>query len=158
MTRHINRNNLLQPKIPRQLRHNKRRHKPSTSSINMNRTIDILLDQQIINRLHILILPSVCSTNDSTNSNCVFVNKLDSLLGINHVAVLSAEDVALFNFKVASRLFPADLNGGIHDDVGLGVVFSGCFALVLPALFHGEGAEHLYSTQRVRLDMLGFSM
>ena len=109
----------------------------------MDGAVDVLLNQKIVDRLHILILASVGGTNDSADTNSVLINEVHGLLGVNNVAVLSTVGIAFLAFEVASRFLPADLDGGVHDDVGLGAVFAGCFALVLPALLHGEGTEHL---------------
>ena len=146
MTRDVDRDDLLQTEVPLELGHNERCHEASASSIDVDGAVDLLLNEKIIDRLDILILASVGCANDGTNTNGILVDEVDGLFGVNDVAVLSAEDVTFLNFEVACCLLPADLDRRVHDDVGLGVVFACCFTLVLPALLHSEGAEHLNNT------------
>ena len=110
----------------------------------MDRAINVLLHQKIIDRLNILILPSVGGANDSTDTNSILINELHSFLRVDYVTILGAVDIALLNLEVASCFLPADLDSRVHDDVRFGVVFASRFTLVLPALLHGEGTEHLH--------------
>lgn len=109
----------------------------------MDWAVDVLLDEEVVDGFDVLVFSGICSSDNSTNTNSIFIHQIDGLRRINHVAILSAEDVALIDFEVASCLLPAHLHSGVHDNVGLGVVLAGGFALVLPALLHGKRSQHL---------------
>lgn len=142
MTRDVDGHNLGQSEIPLQVRQNKRRNKAATGSIYVNRHIQILLNQQVIDSLDILVVSCVSSSQDTSNTNRVLVNQVHGLLGINRVPVRRAEHVLLLDLKVPRGLFPADLDGGRHDDVGpVGGLALG-LAAQLPAALHGQDAEH----------------
>ena len=146
VTRDVDRDDLFQTEVPWEFWHNERCHEASASSIDVDGAVNFLLNQEIIDCLDILVLAGIRCANDGANTNGVLIDQVDGLFGVNHVAVLSAEDVTFLNFEVACGFFPADLDRRVHDDVGLGVVFAFCFTLVLPALLHGEGAKHLSNT------------
>lgn len=73
MPRYINRDNLLQPKVPRELWDDERSHKSSASSINMDGAINLFLDQQVIDGLDVLVLSGIRCADDGAdldNSSC----------------------------------------------------------------------------------------
>lgn len=142
MTGDIDRNDILEAEIPLEVRHDKGGDETSTGCINVDRHIEVLLNQQVIDSLDVLVLARVRGAEDGADTNGVLINEVDRLLGVNDVAVGRAVDELLLDLKVAGGLFPADLNSGGHDNVGvLGGLALG-LALVLPALLHGEDGEH----------------
>jgi hypothetical protein len=66
----------------------------------MNWAIDALFNKEIVDSLDILVLASVSRTNDSTYTNCILVNQVDSLLWIDHESFSRAENILLFNVEV----------------------------------------------------------
>lgn len=81
-------------------------------------------------------------TQDRADSNSILIDQIDRLFRIDDIALLGAVDVFLFDFEIASCLFPANLDRGVHDDVWLRVVLSLRLALILPSLLHGKGSQH----------------
>jgi hypothetical protein len=77
-----------------------------------------------------------------TNANSVLVAQVNTLLGIDDVALSGAVDVSLLDIEVAACLFPANLYGRVHDHVGFVKRLAFCLALVLPQLLHGKHAQH----------------
>lgn len=59
MAGNVDRHNLFKSEIPFQLRADKRSHKSTTSSIDMNDGINVLLDQEIIDSLSIFVLAGI---------------------------------------------------------------------------------------------------
>ena len=102
----------------------------------MDGAVDLLLDQEVVDGFDVLVFSRVGGADDGADTDGVLVHELDGLLGVDHEAILSAEDVTFFDLKVAGGLFPAHLDGGVHDDVWFGVVFACCFALILPTFLH----------------------
>jgi hypothetical protein len=130
----------------------------------MNRAINILLYEKVVDGLDILVFASVSGTQDGTDANGILVHELDCLLRVYNVAVLGAVDILIsmtrrqlslrdlldvwkhtylfLNVKVSRCLLPTDLNGTVHDDIGLVKWLASLLALILPDLLHGEDAEH----------------
>lgn len=142
MTGDIDRDDILEAEIPLKIRNDKGGDETSAGGINVDRHIEVLLNQQVIDSLDVLVLARVRGTQDGADTDGILVNKVDRLLGVNDVAVGRAVDELLLDLEVAGGLLPADLDGGGHDNVG---VLSGLalgLTLVLPALLHGEDGEH----------------
>jgi len=138
----VDRDHLLESEIPLQFRDHERSHKSARRSIDMNHSINILLDQQIINRLSILILSRISRAQNNANTNSILIHEVDSLLGINHVSVRCAINVLLLNLKISRRLLPANLDSRAHDDIWLVPWLLGSLASILPALLHREDSQH----------------
>lgn len=58
----------------------------------MNRGVQATLNQQVIDGLDILILACVGGSEDAADTDCVLVDKIDSLLGVDHVSLLGTVD------------------------------------------------------------------
>ena len=133
VARHIDRDYVLKTEIPFKIRNDKRGDKPATGSIDVDRGVQTLLAEQIVDGLDVLILASVSGAEDGADSNGVFIHQVDRLLRIDHVAVGSAVYELLIYFEIPSgqgiaslafsflahenlgdmpcRLFPTHLNG-----------------------------------------------
>ena len=142
VARGVNGNDFLKAEIPLQLWNDEGSYESTRRSIDVDNSINVLLDQQIVDRLRIFVFARVCRAQDNTNTNRILVNHGNRLLGVNHVSLRRAENVFLLNLKVSSCLLPAYLHGRAHDDIGLVSGLAGCNAGVLPALLHGEDSEH----------------
>lgn len=142
MARHVDRDDLFQAKIPFQFGIDERCHETSAGRVDVDGAIDAFLDQEVIDGLDVFILSRVRGTQDGTDADGVLVDQADGLLGIDHVAVLGAEGVLLLDIKVAGGLFPAYLDGTVHDDVGPRPILALGLAPVLPSLLHGERSQH----------------
>lgn len=138
MTRHIDGHDVGQLEIPDQTRIYEGSDEATTGSIHMNRGVESLCDQGVIDPLDILVLSGVCRSKNRTDTNGVLIHQLDSLGGIDHVSCLCARDQFLIDLEVSCSLLPAYLNPRAHDDIGLRGVFSFCLPLVLPSFLHGE--------------------
>ena len=109
----------------------------------MDWAVDVLFNKEIIDGLDVLVLSSICSSNDSTNTNGILIHQFDGFCWVNNIAILGAENIALLNFEVASCFFPAHLHSRVHNNVGLRVVLASGLTLILPALLHGKCTQHL---------------
>lgn len=69
MSRSVDGHNLLKSEIPFQLGFDERSHKSTTSGIDMNDSINILLDEEVINGLSIFVFAGICTSEDDANSN-----------------------------------------------------------------------------------------
>ena len=128
----------LETEVPLEVGYNERSYEASAGSIHMDRAVDFLLDQEVVDGFDVLVLAGVGGADDGADTDRVLVDELDSFGGVDHVAVFGAVDVAFFDFEVAGGFFPADLHRRVHDDVGFGIVFAFGFALVLPAFLHAS--------------------
>jgi hypothetical protein len=59
----------------------------------MDWSIQVLLNQQVIDTLDVLVFAGVGGSKNGADTNGVLVNKVDTLLGINDEAILSTENV-----------------------------------------------------------------
>lgn len=134
--------NLGQAEIPLEVGHDKGRDKATGSSVDVDGTVNVFGDQQVVDGLCILIVAGVRGSEDRHDTNGVFIHQRHGRLGVNDEALPRAVDVLFVNLKVARRLFPADLNGRRHDDVGVLGRLAGGLAALLPAALHGEDGEH----------------
>jgi len=141
----IDRDDLLKAEVPFEVRDNERRNEASARCIHVDGAINVLFDKQIIDSLDIFILAGIGRANNSTDTNRVLIYQLDSLFGIDHVAVFRAVDVAVLDLEVSCCFLPADLHGRVHDNVGFRIIFAFGFALVLPAFLHCEGSCQVVS-------------
>jgi hypothetical protein len=133
---------LLKTEIPNKVRSDERRHEATRSGVNMDRAINVPLNEQVVDLLGIFVLASESRAENGANTNGVLVNQVDSLFRVDNVSLRSAVDVLLLNVKVASGLLPAHLHGGVHDYVGAAEVLAFGLPLVDPALLHGKSGEH----------------
>jgi hypothetical protein len=104
--------------------------------------VKALLDQQIIDRLGILVFTGVCGAENHADTNGVLIDQINRLNRVNHVSVIGAIHILLLDVKVPCGLFPAHLHGAVHDDVRARPVLALGLALVLPLLLHGQGRQH----------------
>ena len=142
VSRHVDADHLLETEVPLQIRLDEGGNEASTRSVDVNRAINVLLDKQIVDSLHILVLSRVGCTNNGADTDGVLVHQVHSFLWVDDISVRGTVDVSLLDIEVASRLLPADLDSRVHDDVRLREVLALRLTLVLPALLHGERAEH----------------
>lgn len=133
---------LLETEVPGQIGLGEGSDKATASGIDVDGAVNATLNKQVVDGLDVLILTSVGSTDNGTDTNCVLIHQIDSLLGVDDKAGSGTVDVLLLNIKVASGLLPTHLHGTVHDNVGTGVVLTLGLALVLPALLHGQSTEH----------------
>jgi hypothetical protein len=133
---------LLKTEVPNKVGSDERRHETTRSSINVDRAIDVPLDEQVIDLLGIFVLSSESCAENGADTNSVLVNQVDSLFRVDHISLGSAVDVLLLDVKVASGLLPAHLHGRVHDYVGTAEVLAFGFPLVDPALLHGKSGKH----------------
>lgn len=133
---------LFTSEIPLEVGDDKGGDETTAGSIDVDGDIHAPLNQEVVDGLDILVLTSVSGTENSTDTDGVLVAKVNSLIGVQDEAIGGAHDELLLNLKVSRRLFPADLDGGGHDNVG----FQGALALgdaaVLPFPLHGQDGEH----------------
>jgi hypothetical protein len=108
----------------------------------VNWGVEALFNQKVIDCLGVLVLAVESRAKNHANANGILVNELNSLLGINHEALGCAIDIALVYIKVPASLFPANLDGRVHDEIRLVIRLAGSLALVLPSLLHGQDTEH----------------
>jgi hypothetical protein len=142
VARNVDGNHLLESEIPFEVRDHERSNKSTRSSINMNNRVNLLLNQQIIDSLRILIFTRVSRAQNNTNTNCILIHEINSLLGINDISLRCAVHVFLIDLEVAGSFLPADLHSRAHHDVGLVKGLAGSLAGILPTLLHGEDSEH----------------
>lgn len=76
--------------------------------------------------LDVLVLSGVRRSEDSTNHDSVLVDEVDGRFRIDDIALGGTVPVTFLDFEIPCCFFPADLNSGVHDDVGLipGLSFS----------------------------------
>ncbi|KAI6756732.1 hypothetical protein HG530_011330 [Fusarium avenaceum] len=108
----------------------------------MNGNIDITLNEEVVDGLDILVLAGVGSSENSAHTDGVLVTQINSLIGIHNESIRRAVDELLVNLKVASGLFPTDLDSRGHDDVGVLGALTLSLSAVLPALLHGQHSKH----------------
>lgn len=108
----------------------------------MNRHVDFAVDKKVIQRLDVFVLAGVSRAKDGTNTDGILITKVDSLFGINNVAIRVAIDEPFFDLEITHRLLPDDLHGRRHDHVGFVDRFPVSQATRLPALLHSEHGEH----------------
>ena len=142
MSGDVDGNHLFKPEVPLQIGLDERSDKATASGVDVDRAVDIALHQEVIDRLDVLVLTSVSGTKDSTDTDRVLVNQVNGLLGVDNVALLGTVDISLLDVEVTGGLFPAHLNSAVHDNVRARVVLALGLALVLPALLHGQRAQH----------------
>jgi len=138
----IDGDDLLQSEVPDQVGVDEWSDEATGSRIHVDRAVDAPLDKQVVDGLGVLILAGVSRAQDGADPDRVLVDQVHRLLRVDDEAVLAAVHVLLLDIEVTRRLLPADLHGRVHDDVGPAVVFTLGLALVLPALLHGQRAEH----------------
>lgn len=138
----VDRDNLFQTEIPLQIRDDKWSDKATAGGIDVNGAVNLLGDEQVVNGLGILVVAGVSGAENGDDTNGVFVDERHGELWVNDEALAGAVDILFLNLKVASRLFPADLDGRGHDDVGVLGGLAGGLAGELPAALHGEDGEH----------------
>ena len=138
MARDVDRDDFLKAEIPFKIGHHERSNEASTGGVDVDRTVNILLDEKVIDCLDIFVLPRIGRADDGADADRVLIDQLDAFFRVDHVAVFGAENVAFFDLEVAGGFLPADLNSGIHNDVRFRVVFPFGFAPVLPALLHRQ--------------------
>ena len=114
----IDGDDFLEAEIPFEIRNHERGNEASAGSVDVNGTVDIFGDQKVIDGLNIFVLASVGGANDGANANSILVDQVDGLFRVNHIAILCAVDVALLDVEVPRCFLPADLDSGIHDNVG----------------------------------------
>ncbi|KAI6764746.1 hypothetical protein HG531_012633 [Fusarium graminearum] len=124
------------------VRNYKRSHKASTGSIDVNWDIKVALNEEIVDGLDILVLTSISRSKNSTHTNGVLVTQVNGLFWIHDKTIRRTVDELLVNLKVASGLFPTDLNGRGHDDIGMFCALTLGDSAVLPAPLHGQNTEH----------------
>lgn len=61
--------------------------------ITVDSNVEITFNEKIVDSLDILVFSSVSCTNDSADTNCVFVNQVNTLLWINDPSFFRAVDV-----------------------------------------------------------------
>lgn len=59
----------------------------------MNWDIELLLDKEIIDSLHVFVLACVCGADNCTDAYGILIDQINSLLGIDHVTSIRAIDV-----------------------------------------------------------------
>lgn len=63
----------------------------------MNGAIDILLDEQVIDGLHILILSGISGPNDGADTDRVLVDETDRLFRVDDPASLGAINISILS-------------------------------------------------------------
>ena len=142
VARHVDGNHPWKTEIPLKIGHDKRGDESTAGSVDVNRRLESLLTEQVVDGLHVLILASIGSTQNAADADGVLVNQVDSLLGVDDVAVRGAVDELLIDLEVAGSLLPTDLDSRRHDDVRMFVGLALGYPLVLPAALHGQDGEH----------------
>lgn len=142
MARGVDGDDSGQSEIPLEIGQHKGGDEATAGRIDVDRDIQPLLLQEVVDTLDVLIVAGIRRAQDNGNANGIFIHQVHSLLRINRVPVRRAVDILLLNLKVARGLFPADLHGGGHDDVWLVGGLALGLALDLPAALHGQDAEH----------------
>lgn len=79
---------------------------PAQFTVDSN--VKVTFNEKVIDSLDVLIFSGVCCTNDSADTDCVFVNQVNTLLWIDDPSILSAVDVlekvsyvpCQYNFKI----------------------------------------------------------
>lgn len=138
----VDRDNFGKSEVPFQAGVDKGNNETTTGSVDVDWGIKSSLDQEVVDGLDVLVLSGISGTDDSTDTDSVLVDEVDSGLRVDDVAVFRAVNVLLFDIEVARSLLPANLNCTVHDDVGSRGVLALGLALVLPASLHGEGCQH----------------
>ena len=139
---YVDGSNPLEPEVPLQLRNREGGYKTAARSIDVDRDLELPLDEQIVNSLAVFIVSRISRSENDADTDCVFVAEVNGLLGVNNKSGRCAEDEFLLNLKVPGGLFPADLDGRGHDEIGiLGGLALG-LAACLPASLHGENGKH----------------
>lgn len=160
VTRNIDRHDFLASEVPLQIRDDERSDETTTGGINVDGSINVSLNEEIVDSLDVLVLTSVGGTQNDADTNGVLVTQRDRLLWVNDVPLRSAVHESLVHLEVAAGLFPADLDGRGHDQVGLVCGLALGLAALLPAPLHGQDGEHdgLGGTNRRGADAAGGSV
>jgi hypothetical protein len=108
----------------------------------MDRAIDLLLDQQVVDGLDVLVLARVRCPQDRTNANGILIHQIDRFFRINHVPRLRAVDIFLLDIEIPRRFLPAHLHRAIHHNIRARAVLALSLAAVLPALLHRQHGQH----------------
>lgn len=101
VARHVDADDPLETEVPFEFGLHERSNEATAGGIDVDGTLDTLLDQEIVDCLDVLILASVGSSEDTTYANGVFIDELDRLLWVDDISILRAEDVFLLNLKVS---------------------------------------------------------
>lgn len=104
----------------------------------MDRTIDLLVDQQVVDGFDVLVLARVRGPQDRTNANGILVHQVDRFFRINHIPRLRAVDIFLLDIEIPRCFLPAHLHRAIHHDVRVRAVLALGPAAVLPPLLHRQ--------------------
>lgn len=123
----------------------------------MDIAVNLALDEEIIDSFSVFVLAGVSGSENGTYSNCVLVDKVHSLFGIDHVAIFGAVDVLLFDIEVPAGFLqeiqlglscvrfitnlPANLYSRVHDQVWVFGRLALSLALYLPTLLHSKNSQ-----------------
>lgn len=67
VSRHVDRDDLLQSEIPNEIWIDEWRYKSSRSSINVDRAVNVALNKQVVDGFGILVLAGECSSQNGAN-------------------------------------------------------------------------------------------